>query len=68
MAFVSEDLDVINQAIASGEMNVEYSDHKVTYRTMGELFRAKAHITKELRAQTGRRRPVGYRVSVSKGL
>ena len=52
MAWTTEDLDSINSAIASGELEIEYTDKKVRYRSMEDLFKAKQVIEEELNAGT----------------
>lgn len=48
MAFTSTDLDAIEAAIASGQLRVDYQDRSVTYRSVGELLRARDLIKKTL--------------------
>jgi len=53
MAFISSDLDAINQAIANGGVaEVRFRDRTVRYRTMEELLIAKDTIEAELQAGT----------------
>ena len=42
MGFVQADIDAVNAAIASGELTVQYSDKRVTYRSIAELERARS--------------------------
>ena len=48
MAFTQDDLDAIEEAIASGALIVEYNDRKVEYRKMGDLIKARNLIRKKL--------------------
>ena len=77
MAFTKEDIDAIDSAIASGELAVEFVDRKVTYRSMTDLKKAKAHILENLSetellniglSRSRGRKPRAYRVSVGKGI
>ena len=68
MTYTQSDLDAIKQAIASGELEVAYSDKKVKYRSINELIKAKNMIEKELAAESGTRPARMYRVNVSKGI
>jgi len=56
MAFTQKDLDAINRAIAGSQLEVQYGDKRVRYRTLDELERARGMIRKELDAASGRRR------------
>ena len=56
MAFTQNDLDEVKRAIASGELEVQYEDSKVRYRSMDELLKAKGTIEQELAHKKGRRR------------
>ncbi|RFA24353.1 hypothetical protein CAI21_22015 [Alkalilimnicola ehrlichii] len=68
MAFTQLDLENIRLAIASGELTVQFSDRRVTYRSMDELLKAEARIVESLQQGTGKRRPRQLRVNVSKGI
>jgi hypothetical protein len=50
MAFTQADLDAINQAIASGEKTVQFSDRSTTYRSIEELIAAAKIIADQLAA------------------
>ena len=76
MAFTKDNIDAIDEAIASGELTVDYGDRKVTFRSVTALKRAKAHILENLPDselsnlginRTRSRRPRAYRLVVSKG-
>ena len=56
MAFSPAQLAGIDNAIASGELEVEYDGKRVKYRTMGELMQARATIAADLVKQSG----IGY--------
>jgi hypothetical protein len=58
MAYSSSDLAAIRTAIARGELEVEFVDRRVRYRSIAELERAEAKIAANLatprnRQQTG---------------
>ena len=48
MSFTIDDLNAIEQAIASGELTVISEGRQVTYRSMLDLMRARDVIRKEL--------------------
>jgi hypothetical protein len=48
MSFTQAHLDALNQAIASGELTIEYNGKKITYRSIGELVKAKQLVEAEL--------------------
>ncbi|MEJ1365634.1 MAG: hypothetical protein RPU42_11205 [Candidatus Sedimenticola sp. (ex Thyasira tokunagai)] len=68
MAYTQTDLDAIDAAIASGELEVAYSDRRVRYRSISELKTARAIIQKELATGAGNRPTRQYRMKVSKGI
>lgn len=69
MAFTSDDLAAIEQAIASGELTVQHADGKrITYRSMQQLMQARDTIKGELNSAAGNRRPRAYRAKFSRGL
>ena len=51
MAFTQQNLDALEQAIATGTLSIEYNGKKVTYRSMGDLLRARDVIKTELAKQ-----------------
>lgn len=55
MAFTKDDLDALDEAIASGESTVKINGREVTYRSMSDLLLAKRHIARILSKQAGRR-------------
>ncbi|ANZ52198.1 hypothetical protein Ahp2_16 [Aeromonas phage Ahp2] len=66
MAFTKDDIDAIDAAIASGEYQVIIDGRQVTYRSIAELLRAKAHIQQAI---SKRRSPfAGFRMSVDRGI
>ena len=52
MAFTAADLTAVETAIKSGELEVEYQDRRVKYRSMTELMKAYAMIKQEVTAPT----------------
>jgi hypothetical protein len=68
MAFTSDDLAAINAAIASGELTVEHSGRRVTYRSIDELKDAKRMIEADIAAQAaGGRRGSSFRFTFQTG-
>jgi len=68
MAYIQADLDAINSAIASGEMEVSYRDKRIKYRSIDELISAKNLIQADLNAQSNVRPNRQLRVNVGKGI
>jgi roadblock/LC7 domain-containing protein len=63
MSFTADDLAQVNAAIASGELTVSVQGRTVTYRSIDDLFKAKAAIEADLAAQaagSGRRARTGH--------
>ncbi|MCF2827080.1 MULTISPECIES: phage head-tail joining protein [unclassified Pseudoalteromonas] len=56
MAFTQDDLDALDEAIASGELTVKINGREVTYRSMTELLHAKRYIGRVMAKRAGRRR------------
>jgi len=52
MSFTRSDLDALDRAIASGELQVRIQDRMVTYRSLDELLRARRAVRQAL---SGRR-------------
>ena len=52
MAFTPQDLDALDQAIATGEFEVDYNGRRVRYRSVTELLRARAHVAAAVAAQS----------------
>lgn len=48
MAFNQAQLDAIDEAIATGELEVEYEGRRVKYRSINELLTARSHIADQL--------------------
>lgn len=48
--FTADDLANIDRAISSGELEVQYRDRRVTYRSVDELKKARALILGELQS------------------
>jgi hypothetical protein len=54
MALTATDIAALDRAIASGELSVHFSDGRsVTYRSIGDLLKAKAEAQKEVNAAAG---------------
>lgn len=53
MAWTQTELDVIEAAIASGTQTVSFADRTVTYRSIGELLKARDVVKAALDAASG---------------
>jgi len=56
MAYTLADLQAVQSAIAGAELEVQYGDKRVRYRSMAELKEAARLIQADLDQQAGRRR------------
>lgn len=56
MAFTQSDLDSVKRAIAGSQLEVQYGDKRVKYRSFEELERAARMIAAEIDAADGVRR------------
>lgn len=56
MAFTQQDLDSVNRAIATGELEVKYDGKEVKFRSMDDLIKARDLIRDDLAAQAGQPR------------
>ena len=63
MAWTQTDLDAVEAAIASGELEVQYSDKSVRYRSITELLRAR-DVLKSALAAAATTTPVPKQVRV----
>lgn len=69
MAFTQSDLDAVKRAIASGQLEVQYGDKRVRYRSFDDLERAARMIGAELDEAAGVRRKRIVRLrSAGKGI
>lgn len=64
MAYTTEQMTALQDAIAQGVLSVEYSDKKVTYRSLDEMRTILADMKKELGASNHGRRYAAH----SKGI
>lgn len=48
MAFTQENLDTLNEAIATGARSVRYGDKQVDYKTLDEMLRARQIMMQDL--------------------
>lgn len=48
MAFTTEDIDALDEAIASGELTVKIDGREITYRSLNDLLKAKRHIQRTI--------------------
>jgi hypothetical protein len=48
MPFTQQQLDTLDNAIAQGVLVVEYSDKKVTYRSLSEMLKTRGMMIEEI--------------------
>ncbi len=60
MALTQADLEALDSAIASSELEVELEGRRVRYRSIAELLAARTHVAAVLATGTGTRRRVSY--------
>lgn len=58
MAFTTQDLTAVNEAIASGAKQVTIGSQSVSYRSMAELLKARQTIMDELGVTEGADPPI----------
>lgn len=63
MAFTQQDLDRLDQALASGELSVSQNGRTVTYRSVADLKSARDTVQQELQVQQGKPRARAFRFS-----
>lgn len=61
MALTQTDLDNIDTAIATGELEVEFDNRRVKYRSIAELMAARSHVASVINATTTSQRRSAYR-------
>lgn len=54
MGYNNQDLERIESAIAKGELDVQYADRRVRYRSIAELREARTEIIRDLNGAAGR--------------
>lgn len=54
MGYNKQDLERIQSAIAKGELDVQYADRRVRYRSIAELREARTEIIRDLNGAAGR--------------
>jgi hypothetical protein len=50
MAYIQADLDQLDKAIAGAELEVQYGEKRVKFRSMAELMAARTHVAGQLLA------------------
>jgi len=65
MALTPQDIDNLDAAIATGELEVEVNGRRVKYRSIAELKAAREHVASVLQQAAGSSRPAAYRVNFS---
>lgn len=70
MAFTQDDLDALDEAIASGELTVKIDGREVQYRSINDLMKARRHIVRLLAKRSGHKpNPLaGIRTCVDRGI
>lgn len=63
MALTQADLDALDVAIASAELEVRLEGRSVKYRSTDELMKARQHVAEVLAGASGRTQRVSYRYS-----
>lgn len=56
MPITPSDLQALDRAIASSELEVQFADRRVRYRSVDEMLRARAHLEQLLAQEQGSRR------------
>ena len=54
MAFSQDQLDALDEALATGHLTVEYRDRKVTYRSLVEMMQLRSTMVKALASESER--------------
>lgn len=72
MALTQTDLDNLDAAIAAAELTVEVNGRRVTYRSIDELMRARAHVaslltTGDMQGAATRRGTFSVRFTTARG-
>lgn len=67
MAYTQADLDALDAAIASSQLEVQYADRRVKYRSMGELLQARQHVASQIATATGRKSHHRFTLSTARG-
>lgn len=57
MALTQTDIDNIDTAIATGELEVEFNGRRVKYRSIAELKSAREHVASVIQANAGGGQP-----------
>lgn len=65
MALTPQDIDNLDTAIATGELEVEVNGRRVKYRSISELKAAREHVASVLQQAAGSSRAAAYRVNFS---
>lgn len=70
MAFTQDDIDALDEAIASGELSVKIDGREVQYRSIDNLLKARRHIVRLLARRSGHQpNPLsGIRTCVDRGI
>lgn len=67
MALTQTDLDALDRAIASAELEVRLEGRSVRYRSVDEMLRARQHLAEALQPPSQRRASYRYRFTTQRG-
>lgn len=67
MALTQNDLEALDRAIASSELEVEMDGRRVKYRTTSELIAARDHVASIVRPAAPRRSAFRFTFTTSRG-
>jgi hypothetical protein len=67
MAYTQADLDALDAAIASSQLEVQYGDRRVKFRSTAELLQARQHVAAQLAATGGRRSHSRFTFATARG-
>lgn len=65
MALTTQDIDNLDAAIATGELEVEVNGRRVKYRSISELKAAREHVVSVLQRDSSAPRRAAFRVNFS---
>jgi hypothetical protein len=73
MALSQNDLDALDEAIASGELTCSVNGRSVTYRSIDDLMKARRHVENVIRIQNSKGRRCSllgssFRTKVDRGV
>ena len=66
MAYSQEDIDNLKTTISRGEIEVQYKDRKVKYRSIDEMIKVLSVMESEVNPSTSTTRPKNYRITTDR--